>query len=65
VSLVALVVSISVMVVYLTGQSVTSGAAVVVPFTSMVNCNAALPYVLKQASVSAAFCVDTSRVPAR
>jgi hypothetical protein len=38
---------------------------VVVPFTSMVNCNAALPYVLKQASVSAAFCVDTSRVPAR
>jgi hypothetical protein len=53
------------MVVYLTGQSITSGAAVVVPFTSMVNCTEALPYVLKQASVSAAFCVDTSRVPVR
>jgi hypothetical protein len=60
VSLAALVVSISVMVV-----TVTGGGAVVVPFTSMHNCTEALAYVLKQASVSAAFCVDTSRVPAR
>jgi hypothetical protein len=60
VSLVALVVSISVMVVTVTGSG-----AVVIPFTSMSNCTTALAYVLKQGSVSAAFCVDTSRVPAR
>jgi hypothetical protein len=59
VSLVALVVSIAVMVV------TVAGGAVVIPFTSMHNCNEALAYVLKQGSVSAAFCVDTSRVPAR
>jgi hypothetical protein len=45
--------------------TVTAGGAVVIPFTSMSNCTTALAYVLKQASVSAAFCVDTSRVPVR
>ena len=59
-SLAALVVSISVMIV-----TVSGGSAVVVPFSSMSNCHEALAYVLKQSSVSAAFCVDTSRVPQR
>jgi hypothetical protein len=61
VSAVALVVSVAAMVIYLAGQSTTSGAAVVVPFPTLERCNEALPVVLKQAAVSAAFCVDTRR----
>jgi hypothetical protein len=60
---VALVVSVAQMVLYLAGQSTTGGAAVTVPFTSMERCREALPFVLKQAAVAAAFCVDTSRAP--
>jgi hypothetical protein len=59
----ALLVSVAVMVIYLTGSTAPYvGAAVVVAFPSMDRCLASLPVVLAQTHVSAAFCVDTSRI---
>lgn len=59
----ALLVSVAVMVIYLTGPTAPYvGAAVVVSFPSMDRCQASLATVLRQPTVSAAFCVDTSRI---
>jgi len=59
----ALLVSVAVMIVYMTGPTAPYvGAAVVIAFPSMDRCQAALPLVLRQPTVSAAFCVDTSRI---
>lgn len=59
----ALLISVAVMVIYLTGPTAPYvGAAVVVAFPSMDRCQAALATVLRQPTVSAAFCVDTSRI---
>jgi len=60
---VALLISVAVMVVYMTGPTAPYvGAAVVLAFPSMERCQAAIPVVLAQPTVSAAFCVDTSRL---
>jgi len=59
----ALLISVAVMVVYMTGPTAPYvGAAVVLAFPSMDRCQAALSTVLLQPTVSAAFCVDTSRI---
>jgi hypothetical protein len=50
------------MVIYMAGHDTTAGAAVIVPFPSLAKCEEAKVYVLKQSSVSAAFCIDTSRL---
>lgn len=61
--LMALLVSVAVMVVYLTGPVAPYvGAAAIIAFPSMDRCEAAIPLVLRQPTVSAAFCVDTSRI---
>lgn len=59
---IALTVSVAAMVIYMAGHNVTAGAAVIVPFASLTKCEESKAYVLKQSSVSAAFCIDTSRL---
>ena len=60
---VALLVSVAVMIIYMTGPTAPYvGAAVVVSFPSMERCQASIARVLQQPTVSAAFCVDTSRI---
>jgi len=54
---VALIVSIAQMVL------VVGTTTVLVPFPSMARCLEVLPHVLKQPTVSSAFCIDTSRMP--
>lgn len=55
--------SVAVMVIYLTGPVAPYvGAAAIVSFPTMEKCLASIPQVLLQPTVSAAFCIDTTRL---
>jgi hypothetical protein len=59
----AVIVTVAVMVVYLTGPVAPYvGAAAVISFPSLAKCEESIPVVLRQPTVSAAFCVDTTRI---